>query len=76
VILIRTKDLGPDTKDKDVQMSEEKRSFMPFAAFCPASQGSTRGLGFKMIALLAGVVCERLENSKNRSMKMTRLIES
>jgi hypothetical protein len=72
---ISTKDLSPDTKDKDVQMIEEKRGFMPFAVFCPADQGSTRGLGFEMIALLAGVICEGLENSKNSSMKRERLIK-
>lgn len=55
--------LGPGKTDKDIKIVEEERGFMPFAIFCPAGQGATQGFGLKMIALLAGVLCERLGES-------------
>ncbi|KAF2263260.1 hypothetical protein CC78DRAFT_466124 [Lojkania enalia] len=51
-------------KDEDIKMIEEERGFMPFAESCPAGQSATQGFGLKMIALLAGALCERLGECK------------
>ena len=56
--------LGADKKDKDVKILEEELGFMPFTGFCPAGQSPTQAFGFKMIALLAGILCEGLDDSK------------
>ncbi|KAF2465148.1 uncharacterized protein BDR25DRAFT_328768 [Lindgomyces ingoldianus] len=41
---------------------EEELGFMPFAFRCPAGKGETRGFGWKMIALLVGVISDGLDS--------------
>ncbi|KAF2799284.1 hypothetical protein K505DRAFT_294959 [Melanomma pulvis-pyrius CBS 109.77] len=53
--------LGAEKTDTDVKIVEGERGFMPFAVVCPAGQSSTQAFGLKMIALLAGVLCEGLD---------------
>ncbi|KAF2826689.1 hypothetical protein CC86DRAFT_405951 [Ophiobolus disseminans] len=51
---------GMDAKDW-----EERLCFMPFAFHCPSSQRKTNGFGYKMIALLVGVLCDTINEGWN-----------
>lgn len=46
----------------EIKRKEEDLGFMPFAFSCPAGSGETKAFGMKMIALLTGVICNRLGN--------------
>lgn len=54
---IRARLTQPQTKKH-----EERLGFMPFAFHCSAGKGVTKAFGFKMVAILAGVVCEALDD--------------
>ena len=52
--------VGKESKEK-LKANEEQSGFMPFAGICPADKSFTQGFGFKVIALLVGVLCEQLD---------------
>ena len=47
-----------------IKRLEEERGYMPFFRVCPAGKSSTQEFGLKMVALLVGVICDSLGNSK------------
>ena len=51
--------------DKEIKIREEDDGFMPFALTCPAGKEVAYGFGFKMIALLVGMLSEQIDGLKD-----------
>lgn len=49
---------GKASASNDLKTAEEKLGYMPFAVWCTADGKETAGFGYKMIALLVGVLCK------------------